>query len=109
MMDDAQIETETAAEQESDGWEWAIVEIFGHRSHAGRCREEERFGAKMLRVDIPIKGDPAAHGWKTHYYGGSSIFSYSLTDEASAMRANKPYERPSAYRLTGPDEEDGEE
>lgn len=75
-----------------DGWEWAIVEIFGHRCHAGRVREEERFGVKMLRVDIPTKGDPSAHGWTTHFYGGSAIFSYSLTDEASVMRANRPYE-----------------
>lgn len=75
-----------------DGWEWAIVEIFGHRTHAGRTREEERFGTKMLRVDVPVRGDAAAHGWSTHYYGGAAIFSFSLTDEASVIRANKPYE-----------------
>ena len=40
--DQAQSEVERA-----DGWEWAVVEIFGHRRHAGRTREEERFGAKM--------------------------------------------------------------
>lgn len=56
---------------EDDGWQWAIVEIFGHRKHAGRTREEERFGAKMLRIDVPIDGDPAK-GWTTIYYGGSS-------------------------------------
>lgn len=82
-----------------------MVEIFGHRSHAGRCREEERFGAKMIRIDVPIKGDPIANGWETHYYGGSSLFSYTPTDEASALRANKPYERPSPYRLPAPPEE----
>ncbi len=85
-----------------DGWEWAICEIMGHRTHAGRCREEERFGAKMLRVDIPIKGDPEANGWETHWYGGSSIFSYTLTDRDSVMRSNKPYEAPSRYRLPSP-------
>lgn len=53
-----------------DGWEWAIVEVFGHRRHAGRIREEERFGAKMLRIDVPNKGAPAEHGWTTHWYGG---------------------------------------
>ena len=87
-----------------DGWEWAIVEIFGHRSHAGRAREEERFGAKMLRIDVPIKGDAAANGWETHWYGGSSIFSFTLTDEDSVMRSNRPYESPSRYRLPPPDE-----
>lgn len=82
---------------EAEGWEWAVVEIFGHRKHAGRTREEERFGAKMLRIDIPTKGDPAAHGWTTLYYGGSSIFSFALSDEDFCIKANKPYESP--YRL----------
>lgn len=80
------------------GWDWAIVEIFGHRKHAGRIREEERFGTKMLRIDIPIEGDPAVKGWRSHYYSGGSIFSLSLTDEASVLAANAPY-RP-ASRLT---------
>lgn len=92
-----------AAPIEDEGWEYAVVEIMGHRRHAARCREVERFGAKMLRVDIPMKGDPAAHGWTTHFYSGSAIFSYTLTDEASVMKANKPYDSP--YRLTHSDPE----
>jgi hypothetical protein len=84
-----------------DGWEWAVVEIFGHRSHAGRAREEERFGSKMLRIDVPVKGDPAL-GWETHWYGGASIFSYTLTDPESVMRANRPYEPPSRLRIEAP-------
>lgn len=98
----ATTETPTAPALD-DGWEWAIVEIFGHRSHAGRVREEERFGAKLLRIDVPIKGDPAANGWETHFYGGSSIFSFTPTDEDSAMRSNKPYEPPSRFRLAPPE------
>ena len=90
---------------DSDGWEWARVEIFGHRVHCGRTREEERFGSKMLRIDVPNKGDPAMHGWSTLYYGGASIFSFALTDEASAMKANKPYVSP--YALTD-QSDDGE-
>ena len=78
---------------------WAVVEIFGHRRHAGRCRQEEMFGAKMLRIDVPIKGDPASHGWETHFYGGSAIFSFSLTTEDVVMRANRPYEAPAINRL----------
>ena len=91
---------------DDNGWEWAIVEIFGHRRHAGRCREEEKFGAKMLRVDVPAKGDPIANGWETHWYGGASIFSYTLTDEASALRINTPYEAASRFPLPPPADED---
>lgn len=103
MNDTATIEQPAAAD--NDGWEWCFLEIMGHRSHWGRAREEERFGSKMVRIDVPIKGDPA-NGWSTHYYGGSSIFSYSLTDEATVMKRNKPYEPPSRLTLAAPVEDD---
>lgn len=104
-------ESEATTIPAQDGWEWAIVEIMGHRRHAGRVREEERFGAKMLRIDVPNQGNPEDHGWQTMYYGGSSIFSFALTDEETAMRMNKPYEPPSRMRLAAPEpsnEEDDE-
>lgn len=116
-MDTAAQETATPAPD--DGWEWACVEIYGHRSHWGRTREEERFGTKMLRIDVPTF--PAARSlfdaadgkpeqppivWQTRYYGGSSIFSFTLTDEASVMRANRPYERPSRVSLPAPEDHD---
>ena len=104
--------TESAAETETknDGWEWMIVEIMGHRKHAGRVREEERFGAKMLRIDVPLKGDPAAHGWETHYYASASIFSFTLTDEATALHANLPWDAPARYRrLPAPEPQDDDD
>ena len=94
-MNDASVEAEAAptTEPQNDGWEWAIVEVMGHRRHAGRTREEERFGAKMIRVDVPIKGDPVANGWESHFYGGGSIFSMAPCTEAVARKmaeANRP-------------------
>lgn len=101
---------------EPDGWEWAVVEIFGHRRHAGRMREEERFGSKMCRIDVPTftelsaAPDAAASAeprfeitWTTHFYGGGSIFSITFTDEDSVMRANKPYVSPYRARLPAPE------
>lgn len=99
--------TEEAAEPEPR-FEWAIVEIMGHRKHAGRVREDERFGAKMLRVDVPTiivtppaeqDGQPvySVEKWVTHWYGGPSIFSFTLTDEESVMRINRPYYVPQRY------------
>ena len=32
---------------------WAIVELMGHIKICGRLTEEEKFGAKMGRLDIP--------------------------------------------------------
>lgn len=78
-----------------DPWQWATVEIIGlPQAMAGRIREEERFGAKLLRIDIPLKGDPDKFGWETHYYGGLAISSYTVTDQDTVMRANRPYEPP---------------
>lgn len=91
-----------------DGWDWAIVEIFGHRKHAGRTREEERFGAKMLRIDIPVNGDAAANGWQTLYYGGSAIFSFSPVDEETGLRWNRPYQPRSAIPYSPREAEDAE-
>jgi hypothetical protein len=70
------MDTQTATgsgETATDGWEWARVEIMGHRT-------------------------PAPNGWKTVFYGGSSIFSFAPTDEVTVMQANRPYEPTS--RLT---------
>lgn len=95
----------TAVPADEPGWEWMAVEVFGHRSHAGRVREEERFGAKMLRIDVPVGGDPDAKGWQTHFYGGASIFSLRLIDREAALAANRPYTPPARYALPAPDDE----
>lgn len=96
----AAAQTVGAEREAAEGWEWAVVEVFGHRRHAGRTREEERFGAKLLRVDVPNKGDSDAHGWTTHFYGGSAIFSFTLCDREAALKANKPWEPPARLALT---------
>ncbi|MBR0962199.1 hypothetical protein [Bradyrhizobium japonicum] len=104
--------TETAAIDE--GWEWAIVEILGHRRHVGRAREEEKFGGKMLRIDVPKLGGREHYSlsdgevtWSTHFYGVGSIFSYTLTDEKTVMRYAERYFVPAIpYRDHGPVEDD---
>ena len=37
---------------EDAGWEWAIVEIFGHRRHAGRTREEVLKGLGLVSLFV---------------------------------------------------------
>lgn len=96
----------TEAPQPEPEPEYAIVEIFGHRKHAGKIQEVERFGAKMLRVDVPEKGDFAS-GFVSHFYGGGSIFSLTNTDLATVERINKPYVPAGRYSLPAPDHDDG--
>lgn len=118
-MNDVSHQTTTV---DDDGWEWAYVEIFGNRSHWGRAREERRFGARMLRIDVPTspapptlfdasddKSEQPAIVWQTRYYAGSSIFSYAPVDEASVMRANNPNEAPSCISRPSVPEDYGDE
>lgn len=101
-------ETEEALAAQEQPFEWMLVEIFGHRTHWGRGIEVERFGAKMLRIDVPeIEwstpceekpiSEPLVKGWVTHFYGGSAIFSNTLTDERTVLIRNAPYAKPALY------------
>lgn len=117
-------ETEATAPETATGdeFQWAIVEIMGHRRHVGRAREEQRFGSTMLRIDVPkyeAGPDLFAHAkgeepkppitWTTYWYGGPSIFSYVETDEATVMKlAERPYSAPSRY-LPSPDHAEDDE
>lgn len=100
MSEEAQPATEPPAD------EFAIVEVFGHRKHAGRIFEVEKFGAKLLRIDIPKDGDFVL-GFATHFYGGASIFSMTPCDLATVQRANKPY-APASQLTYSEEEEDNE-
>lgn len=83
--------------------EWAIVEIMGYHRCAGRIFEVERFGAKLLRVDVPIGDD----GWATEFFGGSAIYRIRHCSEeiaretASSLGDPRPAPpRPPAAALT---------
>lgn len=78
---------ETPKKAEDHDFEWAAVEIYGHRRHVGRIREEQRFGAAMLRIDVPNTTEEATV-WTTHWYGGGAIFSVTPTTEEAVMRAS---------------------
>lgn len=66
---------------------WAIVDLMGHRRLAGRLSEEEKFGSKLGRLDIP----DAEGNWRTEYFGGSSVYSIAIVTEAVARHvAAKP-------------------
>lgn len=86
---------------------WMLVEVFGHRSHAGRCTEEEKVGVKMLRIDEPSlpfgSVDPADLKWTTHYYAGTSIFSMVPTTEEVVMRRAGVRRPPAITHDAGPD------
>ena len=59
---------------------WAIVELMGHVRHAGRLTEEEKFGGKLGRLDIPL----ADGAFATKYFGAASVYSITVVSEEAA-------------------------
>lgn len=71
---------------------WALVEVFGHRRHYGRVTEVEKFGTKMLRVDVPTE---APDRFETFHYGGAAIFGMTeMTEEVCRKLAERDRPRP---------------
>lgn len=80
---------------------YAVVEVFGHRRLVGRVSEVERYGSKMLRIDIPTDGD-FDKGFITQFYGGASIFCETPTTLEMVRQEHRPYAPPGllSYRQT---------
>jgi hypothetical protein len=72
-----------------DGF-WAVLELMGHRRLGGKVTEEEHFGAKMCRIDIPSRENTICGPkdvWTTQYYGGGSIYCLTPCSEDAARIA----------------------
>lgn len=60
---------------------WAIIEVMGHRTYAGRVSERRVAGQGFIQIDIPeTEGREAT----TKLLGTSSIFALHLTTEVIA-------------------------
>lgn len=67
---------------------WALVEQMGFRKTYCRVREVEQFGTKMLRMDVPIPGQPA--DYVTFFAGGPSLYQVTpLTEELARAYAER--------------------
>lgn len=61
---------------------WAILELMGHVKLAGFVTEEELFGGKMGRIDIPRGDDERA---VTQYFGGQTVYRLTPVSEEVAQ------------------------
>lgn len=52
---------------------WAVVELLGHRTRAGRISEQEIAGTSFVRIDVPV--EDKEDEFVTEYYGGGAIYS----------------------------------
>lgn len=66
---------------------WAVVELMGHQRAGGRLSEEEKFGVKLGRLDVPQKDGT----FLTQYFGGSSVFRVSIVTEEMARAVAMSY------------------
>jgi hypothetical protein len=84
---------------------WAIVELMGHVRMAGRVTEEERFGVKLGRVDVPgIEG-----AFITVYFSGASLYRLTPTTEEIARHVAKGCQPQPVHRWELPEPEQARE
>lgn len=76
---------------------WAIVELMGHIKIAGLVTEEERFGTKLGRCDIPGPNDTI---YATQYFAGGSIYRVTPTTKEIATQVALQYQPRPATQLT---------
>lgn len=58
---------------------WAVLELMGHRTRAGRLAEVEVAGQPMLRIDIPV--EDSDDQFVTEFYGAAGVYSICPTTE----------------------------
>lgn len=90
----------------AEAGEWMIVEVMGHRRHAGLVTEVTRAGVAMLRVDV-YAGEDATPA-STHYYPGSALFGLTPCTEAAARRAEAPARAPARLTYAGGEDFDAD-
>lgn len=61
--------------------QWAIVEVFGHVTYAGRVSEQRIGDTTFIRVDVPKVPERTAF---TKLFGGNAIYSMTIVDQETA-------------------------
>lgn len=79
---------------------WGVLELMGHVKVAGFVTEEELFGGKMGRIDIPGKDGKTI----TQYFGGHTVYRLTpVSEETARMFAERNRPRPvHVYELALP-------
>jgi len=78
--------------------EYAIVELLGHRTLIGRIAEVERFGTKLLGIEMLFCGKLLPQ--TLHH--GSAVYSLTMIDRETAIRrqATREWQLPVSLRAS---------
>lgn len=94
---------------------WALVEQLGFRQTVGKVSEEEQYGTKMLRLEVPVFGKVASADppqvFVTRYCGGPSIYQVTPMDAETAIdlarrQADPRPVKPVSYQIEDHSDED---
>lgn len=75
---------------------WCVLELLGHVKVAGYVTEEELFGTKIGRIDIPADDEREAI---TQYFGGQSLYRLTPVTEDVARAFARRSPAPARARL----------
>jgi hypothetical protein len=80
--------------------EYAIVEFFGHTTLVGRVQEVERFGSKMMAIEVLMKGTLLP----PIFHGGASIYRMTPCSPIIALehQHKEGWQLPPTVRATVP-------
>lgn len=82
-----------------EGSLFAVVEIMGRRTRAGRIADAQMGGATLLRIEHPTRTDHTGEAPLVEYYAASSIFAIRPCSQEEAEQVARwawsaPAERP---------------
>lgn len=76
---------------------WAVLDQYGHKRAGGYVTEEDRFGGRIGRIDIPMADGTTM----TQFFGANSIYNLTPVSEeiARAVAAHSQPEPVHRYEL----------
>lgn len=70
-------------QDQTEQGQWAIIQLFGHKTLAGLVSKSEMLGQALLRIDVPATTAQPAF---TQLYGDKAIYSVTFVSEEVAKK-----------------------
>jgi hypothetical protein len=70
-------------QEQTEQGQWAIIQLFGHKTLAGLVSKSEMLGQALLRIDVPATTAQPAF---TQLYGDKAIYSVTFVSEEVAHK-----------------------